>query len=76
MGAEREGGGGGMDYEVGISRCKLVYIEWVDNKVLLYGTGNSTQYPVINRNGKEYKKECMYMYNRSICCTTEINTTL
>ena len=48
---------------VGVSRCKLVYIEWINNKVLLYRTGNYIQYPVINHNGKEYKKECMYMYN-------------
>ena len=28
-----------------------------------YSTGNSIQYPVINHNGKEYEKECLYMYN-------------
>ena len=32
-------------------------------KVLLYSTGNYIQYPVINHNGKEYEKECIYMYN-------------
>ena len=26
-------------------------------------TGNYIQYPVINHNGKEYEKECVYMYN-------------
>ena len=52
---------GGMDWEFGISRCKLLYIEWV-NKVLLYSTGNYIQYPVINHNGKEYKNN-VYMYN-------------
>ena len=35
----------------------------MDNKVLLYGTGNHVQCPGINHNGKEYKKECIYMYN-------------
>ena len=39
--------------EFGISRCKLLYIEWMNNKVLLYGIGNYIQYPVINHNGKE-----------------------
>ena len=34
------------------------YIEWI-NKVLLYSTGNYIQHPVINHNGKEYKKECV-----------------
>ena len=31
------------------------YIEWINNKVLLYSTGNYIQYPVINHNGKEYE---------------------
>ena len=57
------GSRGGMDWEFGISRCKLLYIEWINNKVLLYSTGNYIQYPVINHNGKEYEKECIYMYN-------------
>ena len=47
MVAKREEGGRGMDWEFVISRCKLVYIEWINNKVLLYSTGNYIQYPVI-----------------------------
>ena len=54
--------GGGMDWDFGVNRCKLLYIEWISNKVLLYSTGNYIQYPVINHNGKEYEKECMYVY--------------
>ena len=27
--------GGEMEWEPGISRCKLLYIEWLKNKVLL-----------------------------------------
>ena len=42
-----------MDWEIGIRRCKLLYIEWI-NKVLLCTTGNYIQYPVINQNGKEF----------------------
>ena len=30
--------------------------------VLLYGTGNYIQYPVINHNGKEYFKNGVYVY--------------
>ena len=56
-----EAGGGGMDWEFEISRCKLLYVEWVNNKVLLYSTGNYIQYPVINHNGKEYEKEYIYI---------------
>ena len=63
MVAKEEGIGGGMDWEFGVSRYKLLYIEWINNKVLLLSTGNYIQYPVINHNGKEYKKECIYMYN-------------
>ena len=62
MVAKGEGGGGGMEWEVGVSRCKLSYIEWI-NKVLLYSTGNYIQYPVINHNGKEYLKR---MYGASL----------
>ena len=48
-------GWGGMEWEVGVSRGKLLYIEWINNEVLLYST------PMINHNGKEYKKG-MYIY--------------
>ena len=54
-------GGGGMEREFGMSRCKPVYREWINNKVLLYGTGNSLQYPGINHTGKEYEKEYIYV---------------
>ena len=50
------GGGEGKDWEFEVSRFKLVYIQWINNKVLLYSMGNSNQYPVINHNGKEYEK--------------------
>ena len=53
---------GGMDWEFGISRYKLLYIEWVNHKVLLHSTGIYIHYPVINHSGKEYEKECIYMY--------------
>ena len=49
-----EGVGGRMEWEVGVSRYKLLYIEWINNKVLLYSTENYIQYPMINHNGKEY----------------------
>ena len=55
------GGWRGMDREFGISRCKQLYIEWVNNKVLLYSTENYIQYPVINHNEKEYKKKNVYI---------------
>ena len=36
--AKREGFGGGMEWEVDVSRCKLLYIECLNNKILLYNT--------------------------------------
>ena len=46
---------------VWISRCKLLYTEWINNQVLLYGTGNHTQYPVINHNRKQSVVLAVYM---------------
>ena len=47
------GQGGEVEWEVGVSRCKLLYMEWINNKVLLYSTRNHIQYPVINHHGIE-----------------------
>ena len=59
-----------MEWEFGISRCKLLHTGWINYKVLLYSTRNCIQYPVINHNGKEDVKKgvcvciymCVYMY--------------
>ena len=83
-GCQGQGGmGGGMRWESGISRCKVLYIGWINNKILLCSTGDYIQYPVINHHGKEYEKEYIYIYiyiyiciTESLCCTVEINTTL
>ena len=50
-----------MDWEFGVGRCKLLHLEWVNNKVLLYSTGNYIQSLGINHNGKEYFKKRMYI---------------
>ena len=55
-GCQGGGGRGGKDWEFGISRCKLLYTGWTNNRVLLYSTGNYIQSPGINHNGKEYEK--------------------
>ena len=52
--ANREEFGGGMEWVVGVSRCKLLYMEWINNKVLLYSIENYIQYPTINHNVKEH----------------------
>ena len=56
-------------------RCKLLHMKWINNKVLLYSTENNIQYPMINHNGKEYKKN-VCVITESLCSTAEINTTL
>ena len=53
--------GGGMDWEFGIGRRKLLHLEWINNKVPLYTTGNYIQSPGINQNGKKYRKR-MYIF--------------
>ena len=50
--AKGEGVGGGMEWETGVSRCKLLYREWINNKVLPYSTANYIQYRLMNHNGK------------------------
>ena len=54
-----------MDWEFGISRCKLLYTEYINTKILLHSTGNYIQCPMINHNGKEYEKR-MCIYNSII----------
>ena len=50
-----------MYWEFGISRCKLLYTGWINNRVLLHSTENYSQHPMTNYNGNEYKN--VYMYN-------------
>ena len=38
--------------EFGIGKWKLLYLEWISSKVLLYSTGNYIQPLVIERNGR------------------------
>ena len=45
--AKGESGGGGMEWEVRVSKWKLLHMEWINNKVLLYSTESYIQYPVI-----------------------------
>ena len=45
-------GGRGIDGEFGVSRCKLLHLEWINNKIQLHGTGNYIQSPGIEHDGK------------------------
>ena len=57
---------GGIDWEFGVSRHKILYAEWVSNKVLLYSTEGLgyIQYPMINHN----RNECICV---CVCGVTE-----
>ena len=47
-----EMGRSGMDGEFGVSRYKLIHLEWISDEVLLYSTGNYIQSPVIKHDGR------------------------
>ena len=51
-----------MEWKFGIRRCKLLYIGWINNKVLLYSTGNYVQHPEINHMEKNIET--------SVCVST------
>ena len=53
-----------MDWESGVGRCRLLHLEWINNEVLMYSTGNYTQYPVISRSERVCIVQCM--------CITEL----
>ena len=51
--AKGEGEGGGrnrMDWEFGVSGCKLLHLEWISNELLLYSTGSYVQSLVMEDN--------------------------
>ena len=50
--AKENGGGSGMDGELGFSRCKLLHLEWISNEVLLYSIGNYIQCLGIDLGGR------------------------
>jgi len=44
--------GDGRTGSLGLAQANL-YTVWINNRVILYNTGNYIQYPLINHNGKE-----------------------
>ena len=53
--------GKGEEWEFGICRSKLLYIRWINYKILPHSTGNYIKYPVIKHHKKEYEKEYIYV---------------
>ena len=74
MVAEGAVGRRGMDWESGVSRCKILYIELINKKILLYNMENYNQYFVINHNGKEYENNVSICILDSFCYIAKINT--
>ena len=77
--AKEEGSGRECNLEFGISRCKPVYTEWINN-VLLYSTGNYTNILWLAIMEKNiyiiYICVCVFSITESICYRAVINTTL
>ena len=42
-GCQGRWGASGMDWDLGVSRCKLLRFKWISNEVLLYSTENHIQ---------------------------------
>ena len=64
----QRGKGRGINQELRISIYKLLYK--INNKDLLYTTGNYSQYLVITYNGKEFLKNLYiykYIYTHTLC---------
>jgi len=40
-----------MDWEFGVSRCKLLHLQWISSEDLLYSTGNYIQSLVMKNDG-------------------------
>ena len=53
----------------GISRHKLSHTEWINNKVLLNGTGNYIQSTVKNHMEKDVSKNTCVCVTESLCWT-------
>ena len=61
---------GGRTGILGLADEIYLYIEWIKNEVLQYGTGNFIQHLGMHLIGKEYICRA-----ESICCRAEMNYT-
>ena len=67
--------GEGWIGSLGLEDAKLLYIEWINNKVLPYSTGNYIQYPIINHNGKGKKiKPKIFLMQKEVKISILIGT--
>ena len=54
----------GINQEYGINRYTPLYIKWINNKDLVYSTGNCIQYLAITYNGNE--SEAVHLKHNNI----------
>ena len=52
-----------IDGKLAVGRCKVLHLEWINNGILLYSTGNYIQSLGLEHDGREYEKKNIYMYN-------------
>ena len=50
-----------MNWELRVSGCKLLHLEWISNEVLLYSTGNYIQSLGIDHDGRQFEKKKVYV---------------
>ena len=62
------------DLELYLMQTVILCRDWVNNKNLLSIIGNYIQCPVINHNGKEYEKECVYMYDNHFAVSVQFSS--
>ena len=47
-----------VDWEFGVSICRQLHTEWINNRVLQLSTENYIQRPMMHHDGKEFFKRC------------------
>ena len=62
--------GSGMDWEFGMSRCKILHLEWISSETLLYSTRNYIQSVAMEQDEGWCEKKNVYI-TVSLCCTAE-----
>ena len=74
------GKGWGLEWEIGVSTCRLwisIHMEQISSKVLLHGTDNDVQYPLINQNGKNvYLSTYLYTHIHPVLSRSAVSNSL
>ena len=75
----KEKGEEGWFSSLGLKYTQYYIEKQIPNKDLLYSTWNYTKYRIIIPNGRECKKEYIFLHvcvTESLCCTPKTNITL